>query len=60
MSFGPGHKEVSGFGCQVSGENADTRTLTPGTIILPDDLFAVEGFGQIKILAFGQIAAALS
>jgi hypothetical protein len=27
---------------------------------LPDDLFAVEGFGQIKILAFGQIPAALS
>jgi hypothetical protein len=26
----------------------------------PDDFFAVEGFGQIKILAFGQVPAALS
>jgi hypothetical protein len=27
---------------------------------LPHDFLAVEGFGQIKILAFGQIPAALS
>ena len=27
---------------------------------LPNNFFAVEGFGQLKILAFGQIPASLS
>ena len=27
---------------------------------LPDDLFAVEGFGQLKIFSFSQIFATLS
>jgi hypothetical protein len=41
------------------GQVADTRTLTPDTLDLPDDFFAVEGFGQIKILAFSKVLATL-